>query len=86
MFDAGVNFIRIGQYENSSDYTSWDWVERKTRANIQSFRSSMITSILSLRMASISKSSCSTGIRSTLRPVGPSARDHHAGARKFPQS
>jgi hypothetical protein len=29
MFDAGVNFIRIGQYENSSDYTSWDWVEQK---------------------------------------------------------
>jgi len=29
MFDAGVSFIRIGQYENSSDYTSWDWVERK---------------------------------------------------------
>src|SRR5215472_2311245 len=29
MFDAGINFIRIGQYENSSDYTSWDWVERK---------------------------------------------------------
>jgi hypothetical protein len=29
MFDAGVNFIRIGQYENSSDYTSWDWVERR---------------------------------------------------------
>jgi hypothetical protein len=29
MFDVGINFIRIGQYENSSDYTSWDWVERK---------------------------------------------------------
>jgi Glycosyl hydrolases family 39 len=29
IFDAGVNFVRIGQYENSSDYTSWDWVERK---------------------------------------------------------
>jgi hypothetical protein len=29
MFDAGINFIRIGQYENSSDYTSWDWVERR---------------------------------------------------------
>lgn len=28
IFDAGVNFARIGQYENSSDYTSWDWVER----------------------------------------------------------
>jgi hypothetical protein len=28
MFDAGINFIRIGQYENSSDYTSWEWVER----------------------------------------------------------
>ncbi len=29
IFDAGLNFIRIGQYENSSDYTSWEWVERK---------------------------------------------------------
>src|SRR5580704_16697714 len=29
MFDAGVSWIRIGQYENSSDYTSWDWVEQK---------------------------------------------------------
>jgi hypothetical protein len=29
MFDAGASWIRIGQYENSSDYTSWDWVERK---------------------------------------------------------
>jgi hypothetical protein len=29
MFDAGVSWIRIGQYENSSDQTSWDWVERK---------------------------------------------------------
>lgn len=29
MFDAGVKWIRIGQYENSSDRTSWDWIERK---------------------------------------------------------
>jgi hypothetical protein len=29
MFDAGVKWIRIGQYENSSDYTSWDFVEQK---------------------------------------------------------
>jgi hypothetical protein len=29
MFDAGVNWIRIGQYENSSEPTSWDWVEQK---------------------------------------------------------
>jgi hypothetical protein len=29
IFDAGISFIRIGQYENSSDPTSWDWVERK---------------------------------------------------------
>jgi hypothetical protein len=29
MFDSGVSWIRIGQYENSSDPTSWDWVERK---------------------------------------------------------
>lgn len=29
MFDAGVNWIRIGQYENSSEPTSWDWVEQQ---------------------------------------------------------
>jgi len=29
MFDAGFKWIRIGQYENSSDRTSWDWIERK---------------------------------------------------------
>src|SRR5579864_2493356 len=29
MFDAGVSWIRIGQYENSSDLTSWDWVEQR---------------------------------------------------------
>ena len=29
MFDAGVSWIRIGQYENTSDYTSWDWIEQK---------------------------------------------------------
>lgn len=29
MFDAGVKWIRIGQYENSSEQTSWDWVEQK---------------------------------------------------------
>src|ERR1035438_10910066 len=29
MFDAGVSWIRIGQYENTSDYTSWDWMEQK---------------------------------------------------------
>ncbi|HLY59299.1 MAG TPA: fibronectin type III domain-containing protein [Terriglobia bacterium] len=29
IFDAGVSWIRIGQYENSSEPTSWDWVEQK---------------------------------------------------------
>ncbi|MBZ5669874.1 MAG: hypothetical protein LAO04_09100 [Acidobacteriia bacterium] len=29
MFDTGVKWIRIGQYENSSEPTSWDWVEQK---------------------------------------------------------
>ena len=29
MFDAGVSWIRIGQYENTSEYTSWDWIEQK---------------------------------------------------------
>jgi len=29
MFDAGFKWIRIGQYENSSDRTSWDCIEQK---------------------------------------------------------
>lgn len=29
MFDAGFKWVRVGQYENSSEPTSWDWVERK---------------------------------------------------------
>jgi hypothetical protein len=32
MFDAGFKWIRIGQYENSSDRTSWDWIEPKRGA------------------------------------------------------
>lgn len=27
--DAGVKWVRIGQYEDSSDLTSWDWIEQK---------------------------------------------------------
>jgi hypothetical protein len=29
MFDAGFKWARIGQYENSPDRTSWDWIEQK---------------------------------------------------------
>jgi len=29
MFDAGFKWIRIGQYENSTDRTSWDWIEQQ---------------------------------------------------------
>ena len=29
MFDVGFKWARIGQYENSSDRTSWDWIEQK---------------------------------------------------------
>jgi hypothetical protein len=28
--DSGVKWARIGQYENSSEKTSWDWVEQKS--------------------------------------------------------
>jgi hypothetical protein len=28
LFDAGVKWVRIGQYENSSEQVSWDWVEQ----------------------------------------------------------
>ena len=29
MFDAGLKWARIGQYEDTSDITGWDWVEQK---------------------------------------------------------
>lgn len=29
IFDAGFKWVRIGQYEDSSDQTSWDWIEQK---------------------------------------------------------
>jgi len=28
LFNAGVKWVRVGQYENSSEKTSWDWVEQ----------------------------------------------------------
>lgn len=28
VFDSGVKWVRLGQYENSSDKTGWDWVEQ----------------------------------------------------------
>jgi len=29
MFDAGLKWARIGQYEDTSDITGWDWIEQK---------------------------------------------------------
>jgi hypothetical protein len=29
MFDAGIKWGRIGQYEDTSDITGWDWIEQK---------------------------------------------------------
>jgi hypothetical protein len=29
IFDSGVKWVRLGQYENSSEKTGWDWVEQK---------------------------------------------------------
>ena len=29
MFDAGIKYVRIGQYEDTSDQVVWDWVEQK---------------------------------------------------------
>ena len=29
MFDSGMKYVRIGQYEDTSDQTGWDWVEQK---------------------------------------------------------
>lgn len=28
IFDTGIKWVRIGQYENSSERTSWDWIEQ----------------------------------------------------------
>ena len=31
LFDSGAKWVRIGQYENSSEQVSWDWVEQTPR-------------------------------------------------------
>src|SRR5215469_17645678 len=28
LFDSGVKWVRLGQYENTSDKTGWEWVEQ----------------------------------------------------------
>lgn len=28
IFDSGIKWVRVGQYENSSERTSWDWIEQ----------------------------------------------------------
>ncbi len=28
IFDSGLKWVRLGQYENSSEKTSWDWIEQ----------------------------------------------------------
>ena len=66
MFDAGFKWIRIGQYENSSDRTSWDWIEQKRGVFASSPNwKTMLTR--SWTMASRSRCSCSTGMSCTLR-------------------
>ena len=29
MYDAGIKYVRVGQYEDTSDITGWDWTEQK---------------------------------------------------------
>ena len=41
MFDAGFKWIRIGQYENSSDYTSWIGLSRSGASTLHHLYSRM---------------------------------------------
>ncbi|HXW91520.1 MAG TPA: hypothetical protein VEK33_13310 [Terriglobales bacterium] len=52
VFDSGVKWVRIGQYENSSDKTSWDWVERTP--GVYSVRPEVDEAIRSLRENGVS--------------------------------
>ena len=47
IFDSGVKWVRIGQYENSSDKTSWDWVEQEP--GVYSVRTEVDEAIRSLK-------------------------------------
>ena len=47
IFDSGVKWVRIGQYENSSDKTGWDWVEQGP--GVYSVRTEVDEAIRSLR-------------------------------------
>src|SRR6266699_1087519 len=65
IFDAGISFIRIGQYENSSDPTSWDWSSANAE-NTQSLRKSTTRLTLWWKTPCTSRSSCSTETLFTL--------------------
>jgi hypothetical protein len=52
LFDSGVKWVRIGQYENSSDKTSWDWVEQAP--GVYAVRTEVDEAIRSLRENGVS--------------------------------
>ncbi len=52
VFDSGVKWVRIGQYENSSDKTSWDWVEQTP--GVYTVRTEVDEAIRSLRENGVS--------------------------------
>jgi len=68
IFDAGIKFARIGQYENSSDYTSWDWVEQKRESTLF-HKKSTITSARWRTM--VWRSSCSFCMETECTPRRP---------------
>src|SRR5713226_9191969 len=80
IFDAGMSFIRIGQYENSSDYTSWDWVERKRGeysipAEVDDEVNSLVENGVHIEIQLLYGN-----------PMYTSPAEHHAGAWRFSQS
>jgi len=88
MFDSGIKFARIGQYENSTDYTSWDWVEQKRGVlavargvddYVDSLVDNGVTIELQLLYGNPMYTSPADGLSDSILPAAPSAHPPDRG-------
>lgn len=81
MFDAGSKWIRIGQYENSSDRNRWKWIDQQ-RGVLSSFQEleDVVDSLVGQRRQH-SSAVCCTVIRCTHGCSRQAARQAHSRTR-----
>ena len=89
MFDAGFKWIRIGQYENSSDRTSWDWIEQKrgvyaSSPELEDYVDSLVDNGMNIQVQLIYGNAMYTSPSGTLPDISvPESGSFHNDARSL---